>query len=380
MRVPGRDRPARRIDLRDPAARLASNELERPAHEHARAEERHRVDVSVRVRIPAAGRGGHGIERGEPVARLPADAGEVATHVDCRAADHEGTNDRVRVGVPARDHTGGGIDLDQVPARLKVGEPPARVHRGAIQGQRIDGGAGIRVPGRRGAGRGVERGDAVARLAANHGEVTARVDHGVGRRQGEGVGVGAGIPARRRAGGRVERGDPASQSTADVVEPAAHVDGRAVPGHGENRTVGVRAPGQQRQVGSDVREVGRRRACDREGATEVPAARAIGDDRVHRAVELGEPGLERAARGIERGTTARDRPHSGKEPADVEGPAVTDDGMDRPVRDPQVLVDGLGEGSGAREQRAGGGEEACGRMVRRSHPITLPQEGASCRN
>src|SRR5439155_23556393 len=95
-------------------------------------------------------------------------------------------------------------------------------------GNRLHGAVRVRVPGRRGAARRIDRGDAGVWVAADVGEGTAGVDRAPVQGEGSHGAVRVRVPAQDGAGGGIEGGDAVARLAADAREAAARVDGGAV--------------------------------------------------------------------------------------------------------------------------------------------------------
>ena len=238
-------------------------------------------------------------------------------------------------------------------------EPPARVDGWAAHRYHRDGRVGAGVPARSETGRGIERGDATAGLAADVVEPSAGVDGGATHRQGRDRGVGTGVPAQGGAGGGIECGDAAAGLAADVGEVTADVDRAPAHDDGIDLAVWIRVPGCQVPARIQLREVCARLAEDGgEGSAEVPAPASIGSHGVHLGKEVAEEATHRriglpgsAGDRIQRDRGTRGGPDRGEAAAQVDDATRDDHRLHRAVRDPQVVLNGLGSRRG-RQKRA----------------------------
>ena len=193
-------------------------------------------DEVVGVGVPTGGEPAGRVERGDVVPRLTTDVGEPSAHVDGGARDRQSIDPVVGVRVPGCGKAGRAIQSGDVRAGLPAdrAELPGGVHRPTAHGESVDRGIGVGVPRRDGAGRGTERGDVVSHCAAGGDDVSAhvhgrpghpeRVDDRIHRRHTQ-----VGIPRRREGVRGVESGNAVARLTADRGEVPAGVDHRSRP-------------------------------------------------------------------------------------------------------------------------------------------------------
>ena len=372
-RVPGRrvvgiDSGAERRDIR---AGLTAYGGERASGVQGGAVDRQGVDRGAGVRVPRRGHGcvDGGVKSGNAVPGLAADSGESASGVDRGTRD----DDRVDCTVAGRDpggwHPGRGAHRRQVgacePAHRREG--PAHVHGRGIPAERyrVDGGAGVWIPGRRYAG---GRGDSrqpVPVVAPDAVERAARVDARPvdGERQ-DGV-VSVGVPGGGEPGGNVQPGDVVASLPADGYKGPACKDGRCIGAHDKSADsrAGVRVP----RRGHGCVD-GRVKSGD--AVPGLAADRGEAAARVNRIAAYGKGGHGGAGGGVPGGR----RPGGGVHRRDVHPGEATHGGEGTPGVD-------RGRCNGQRAHRAArvtvpGGRQPGG-GAQRGYPVSrLPADGS----
>ena len=382
---------------------------EGPARVDHRGRRRDRVDVPVGLRIPGRALAVGEVQRGQGAELRAAGGARLTAGVERVAGDRE-AEDRARGGRELRgpgDPRTVGEAVGEDAAVAPGIEPPSVDH------QRPDQVAG-RIPIACGAGRGVERGQAVVRVAVDRAELASdveartrdgeRIDRVVrawepilvepagGRGHGGDVvarlGPGlrehpahvqpgvvegerahliaeAGRPGGDGAAGHIDRRDPRVRRAAGVDEVAAGVERSGAERERVDRAVGVRRPVGIRVAGGvevcEVADIGATGAV--EGAADEPAAVAVGDGGVDRAGD-GLPTLGHAvAIGADAQTAAGQR---------LLVPEAAG-GVDRAVRPAGQHVHGVVEGEAGRVRVRRRGDQHRQRHDHAHHPCPVPQ-------
>jgi hypothetical protein len=258
----------------------------------------------------------------------------------------------------------------RAPSRLPAqgGEGPPHV-QGAVGPP--DQGPDLAVGGPGGGGRvhlaggAVEPGQARVGGAAHGAEGTAHPQAGPLHEERADGAVGPGRPGQEVAGRGRDLGQVGDGRGPDGRERPAHEQGVALGRHGQgvDGPVGLRLPGVDRAVGQDVGQVLAVEAADQvEVAAQVPAAGAVGHDRVDHAVDGREAGLEGPGDGVGHPGAARaQRPHPPEAAGHVDPVADLGRGPDLAVaelrEDPGGRIDGGGRGRPGPRTEGGHGHE-----------------------
>ena len=249
-------------------------------------------------------------------------------------------------------------------ARLPAdaGKPPRGIDGGAHNRHGIHRVVCGRVPGRGGARRGVERGEAEARGATDGGETAPDIDRAAHHREGTDHTIRIGIPRGGSTGRGVERGNVVTRRAADARESPTGIDGGSVARNRESldRIVRVWVPsGIHGTVGLEVYyAVARERAGLREIPGDVIATRSVRHASRHAVVQFGEDGDGLPGGGVEGHAETGVRPEIGESPGEVNLVGGADHGVDRAIGHPGGLA---GQGRRIKSGHGlGDGERAAG--------------------